>query len=187
MNTIGLNLLNRDYYGAEAPGNPKWALGIADDILTLRGVVSARPVCIAEDRENCFVEGLWEADVVELFLLNPKTGFYVEFNLGPRGAWWFCSFNAPRKRATADPVQISGVKAQSAPSETGWDSTLAVPLSSLPLELAFDIGVTKGNINFCLGTPQQFITLADLGGGEPDFHKPDKWIALSEILGYGQR
>jgi len=185
MNAIGMNPLNKDYYGTEVPGKPMWMLGIADDILTLRGVVCARPVCIAEDRENCFVEGLWEADVVELFLLNPNSGFYVEFNLGPHGAWWFCPFDSPRKRAASGPMPIPGVKTYSAPSETGWDSTLTVPLSSLPLELALDVGVTKGNINFCLGTPQQFITLADLGGGEPDFHKPDKWIALAKILDYG--
>jgi hypothetical protein len=182
MSTFDLNPLSKDIYGAEAPGNPEWALGIEDGVLALRGVVRARPVCIAEDSENCFVEGLWEADVVELFLLNPNTGFYVEFNLGPRGAWWFCSFDSPRKRTPVGPVPIPGVKTYSAPSETGWDSTLTVPLGSLPLELAFAAGVTKGNINFCLGTPQQFITLADLGDGEPDFHRPDKWIALKKIL-----
>ncbi|MDR0498767.1 MAG: hypothetical protein LBH03_03395, partial [Holophagales bacterium] len=148
MNTIGLNPLNQDWYGAEVPGNPKWAFKIDDGLLMFRGVVSARPVCMAEDAENCFVEGLWESDVVELFLVNPRTGFYIEFNLGPRGAWWFCSFDAPRKRTSIGPVSLPGVKTHSAPTETGWDSSLIVPLNSLPSELAFDTGVTRGNITF---------------------------------------
>jgi len=192
---MDLKPIDADWYGASAPGNPRWGLEIKGGYLTLRGVCSAPPLCIAEDREGAFVEKLWEGDVIELFLLNPQTGFYVEFNLGPRGGWWYCAFNSPRKRA-ALPERLSGVIARAAPSGTAcsiangafrdavpqaWDSSLTVPLTSLPPALSFDTEAPMGNITFCLGRPQQFISLADLGGGTPDFHRPDKWIALKEL------
>ena len=176
-----LHFLDHDWYGTGAPGNPQWALEIKDGLLVLRGVANAPPVCIAEDREGSFVEGLWEGDVVELFLVNPDTGFYIEFNLGPRGAWWCCTFDSPRARAAA-PEPLPGITTRARPTEAAWDSTLAIPLRSLPPSLNFDPDTTKGNITFCLGRPQQFITLADLGGGTPDFHRPGKWIALSKML-----
>ena len=176
-----LNLLDHDWYGEGVPGKPQWALGIKDGFLTLRGMANKPPACIAEDREGRFVEGLWEGDVLELFLANPKTGFYVEFNLGPCGAWWCCTFDSPRVRASA-PEPFKGVTARAKPTEAAWDSTLTIPLRSLPPSLAFDPDITKGNITFCLGKPQQFVTLADLGGGTPDFHRPDKWITLNKML-----
>ena len=163
------------------PGNPRWGLEIKDGFLTLRGLVNSPPSCIAEDREGAFVEGLWEYDAIELFLLNPQTGFYVEFNLGPRGGWRHCAFDSPRKQA-APPERLPGVIARAAPSKTAWDSSLIIPLTSLPHKLAFDVTTTRGNVTFCLGRPRQFISLADLGGGAPDFHRPGGWIALKEML-----
>jgi hypothetical protein len=139
-------------------------------------------MCFEGDSEGRFVEGLWEADVVELFLLNPETGFYAEFNLGPRGGWWCCSFRSPRARVDESPNPLPGVKAMANASEFAWDSSLSVPLHSLPEALAFDPVKTRGNITFCLGAPQQYISLADLGGGEPDFHRPEKWIPISSLL-----
>jgi hypothetical protein len=183
MDHPNLHDLNKDWYSAKPPGGPRWGLEIKDGLLVLRGKVCAPPICIDGDSEGTFIEGLWEADVAELFLLNPETGFYTEFNLGPRGGWWCCSFSSPRVRVEASPNPLSGVKATASCSETGWDSSLAIPLHCLPQGLVFDPGKTKGNITFCLGKPQQFITLADLGGGEPDFHRPEKWIALNTIFG----
>lgn len=182
MDSVVLHPLDLDWHGVAVPGRPRWALSVKDGVLALQGVVSAPPVCIAEDNHGRFVEGLWESDVIELFLLNPQTGFYMEFNLGPRGAWWRCDFDSPRNRVTAGPGPLEGVTTRAAPSETAWDSTLTVSLKSLPQKLAFDASTTKGNITFCLGRPQQFVSLANLGGGTPDFHRPDRWIALSKML-----
>jgi len=216
MDSVVLKALSVDWYGAKVPGDPKWGLEIKNGFLTLKGAACAPPMCVEKDREGAFVEGLWEGDVIELFLLNPQTGFYVEFNLGPRGGWWHCAFNFPRKRV--GPLKrLFGVRTHVASSqeprqtwENGtsfcqareigtsfcqagemrdactpapyWQSVLMVPLTSLPSELAFDVATTRGNVTFCIGKPQQFITLADLGGGEPDFHRPDRWIALKKML-----
>jgi hypothetical protein len=184
MDVLNLHPLNKDWHGAKPPGCPQWGLEVKGGLLVLRGRVCAPPICIEGDSEGHFVEGLWEADVAELFLVNPDTGFYTEFNLGPRGGWWCCSFGSPRARVEAAPKPLPGVRAKACLSESGWDSSLAVPLHSLPEGLAFDSGKTRGNITFCLGAPQQYVTLADLGGGEPDFHRPEKWIAVSSLLAH---
>jgi hypothetical protein len=177
-----LHSIERDWFGAAVPSHPKWLLTIDGDVLALRGIVSSPPICTKQDHEGSFTEGLWEADVVELFLANPKTGFYVEFNLSPHGAWWCCTFDSPRSRCADGAKPIESVQTRAAYTEEGWDSTMLVYLKSLPDRLAFDADFTLANITFCLGRPQQFITLADLGGGEPDFHRPDKWIPISKIL-----
>jgi len=174
--------IERDWFGVTPASTPLWALNIDGGILTLRGVVCSPPICIASDREGCFTDGLWEADVVELFMANPKTGFYIEFNLGPRGAWWCCTFDSPRSRCADGAKRIEGVQTRAVPLKGSWASAMSIRLDSLPKNLAFDLDTTLGNITFCLGKPQQFFTLADLGGGEPDFHRPDRWIPISEIL-----
>jgi hypothetical protein len=177
-----LHMVERDWFGVAALGPPKWLLTIDDDVLALRGMVASPPICTKQDCESGFIEGLWEADVVELFLSNPRTGFYIEFNLAPRGAWWCCTFDSPRSRCADGAKPIEGVQTRAAYTEESWDSMLLVHLKSLPYRLAFDVGSTLANITFCLGRPQQFITLADLGGGEPDFHRPNKWIPIGKIL-----
>ena len=48
---------------------------------------------------NDFVEGLWCDHVWELFIANPLTREYVEFNVSPNGDWWACYFVDKRQRA----------------------------------------------------------------------------------------
>jgi len=181
--THNLRHIAYDWHGKKTRGEPQWGLDIKGGFLSLRGVVYAPPMRLSEGRGGSFVEGVWEKDLIELFLLNPDSGYYVEFNLGPQGEWWWCTFIAPRVRAVATPRPLLGVITNACISEESWDSTLYVPLSSLPRRLAFCPDTTKGNIAFCLGDPQQYITLADLGDGPPDFHRPDKWIPLAKLLG----
>src|ERR1035437_8909657 len=50
-------------------------------------------------RPGRFQAELWHHDVAELFLADPVSGRYFEFNLAPNSAWWCCEFTAPRVRA----------------------------------------------------------------------------------------
>jgi hypothetical protein len=178
-----MNTLDRDWFGAPAPAPARWAPRTGCGRLHFSGRADAPPNRLDRDSEGAFTEGLWGADGAELFLLNPAPGLYVEFNLSPGGAWWCCAFGAPRARAGAGPAPLPGAAARAAGRGAGWLSELTVPLASLPSGLAFDAGATKGNIAFCLGRPRRCFTLADLGGGAPDFHRPERWIPLREILG----
>jgi hypothetical protein len=177
-----MGALDRDWLGGPAPDGPRWALWARGGRLRFRAAAGPPPVS-AGAGEGEFAEGLWEGDVAELFLLNPGTGFYMEFNLSPGGAWWCCAFDAPRVRASGGPAPLPGVEARAAGTDVGWEAELAVPLASLPRALAFDAETTRGNVAFCLGRPQRHFTLADLGGGRPDFHRPSKWPPLRGLLG----
>jgi len=175
-------LLDRDWFGTLVPGEPRWALALEGPDLVLRGVCDAPPVKVPGDRPGGFLEGLWDGDVVELFLLNPATGWYLEFNLAPGGGWWACGHTAPRVRVAGGAAPLDGARTRMVARERGWDCTLRVPIASLPAELAFDPATTRANITFCLGQPQRYCTLADLGGGDPDFHRPQHWLALADVL-----
>ena len=51
-----------------------------------------------EDKKGDFVEGLWESEVLEVFLANSSGTDYVEFNINPSGQWWGAHFSDYRKR-----------------------------------------------------------------------------------------
>lgn len=171
-------MLTRDWYGAAHPSRPAFTLALDAERITLTARV-AQPALTVPADDGSFREGLWEGDCAELFLVNPATGAYVEFNLSPLGGWWCCAFTAPRRRAVAAPVAPAGVTTRGISRPDFWEAEIVIPLSALPAELAFDPATTRGNITFCLGRdPQRYLSFADLGGGSPDYHRPDKWIPL---------
>lgn len=49
-----------------------------------------------------FVEGLWEYDVIELFLATSANS-YLEINLAPNGSWWAMQFVGHRRPAIRQP------------------------------------------------------------------------------------
>lgn len=170
--------LDKDWFGAPVVARPRFELGLDAGHIVLRGLASKPPLTVPDD-SGAYTEGLWNGDCAELFLVNPDTGYYIEFNLSPKGGWWCCEFTAPRVRAPGSPRALTGVTATAQPTEGAWDSTLRIPVASLPAELAFDPAKTRGNITFCLGdSPQLYLTHADLGGGTPNFHLPEKWVKL---------
>ncbi len=181
MDTSALRPLDLDWYGQSVPGAPRWRLALEGEDLLLRGAVDRTPIRVPQDRPGAFAEGLWLGDVVEAFLVHPATGWYLELNLGPFGAWWACGHTAPRIRQ--GPLRLDGGRTRMVAADDHWDTTLRIPVASLPQELAFDPGTTRANVTFCLGTPQQFLTVADLGDGAPDFHRPDRFLPLGELLG----
>lgn len=170
--------LDKDWFGQPVPAAPECELRLDAGSLTLRARVKKPPLTVAGDTGG-YAEGLWEGDCAELFLVNPKTGYYLEFNLSPKGGWWCCAFTAPRVRAPGAPRETPGVVTQASSDAASWSAEIRIPVASLPAEVAFDPAVTAGNITFCLGNaPQIYLTYADLGGGKPDFHLPGKWVRL---------
>lgn len=182
MSRDDLRPLDLDWYGTPVPGHPRWRLAVEGADLVLRGAVDVKPTRVPGDAPGRFVEGLWDGDLVEAFLLNPANGFYLELNLAPRGAWWACAHTAPRVRVPGGAQPLDGGRTRLVDSEERWDTTLRVPLASMPPELAFDPATTRGNVTICIGSPQRYLTVADLGGGTPDFHRPECWVPLAELL-----
>ncbi|RYD48822.1 MAG: hypothetical protein EOP83_25990 [Verrucomicrobiaceae bacterium] len=119
---------------------------------------------------------LWKYDVAELFLTDPTSGRYFEFNLSPNAAWWSCEFTAPRQRAEETDIAFPDVTtyAELAP-DGGWVAAMSIPLDLLEARLNFG-ETTKLNVTFILDSPEQrFLSVANLGEGEPDFHRPERF------------
>ncbi len=177
--------ISKDWYGQEVA--PQAAFCVAVDPRSLWFVAShGKPAKLhPAARPARFVPELWKHDVAELFLTDPTSGRYFEFNLSPNGAWWSCEFTAPRQRAEETEIAFPGVAtfAELAP-DGGWVAAMAIPRDLL--EARLDFGDTTGlNVALILGSPEQrFLSAADLGGGdEPDFHRPDRFstVKFAEI------
>jgi hypothetical protein len=168
--------LSKDWYGK--PVTPQAAFCVAVDSRSLWFVAShGHPARLhPAARPGRFTPELWKHDVAELFLTDPTSGRYFEFNLSPNGAWWSCEFTAPRVRAEEVEIAFPEVAtfAELAP-DGGWVAALAIPLDLLEARLDFG-AKSRLNVAFILGSPEQrFLSAVDLGGGEPDFHRPTKF------------
>lgn len=126
-----------------------------------------------------FTPELWKYDVSELFLANPQTGEYLEFNLAANGSWWASKFSAPRVPSGQQPdfeSQISSYHDNNDPST--WLVALSIPIRFLELELSFGSNTT-GNATFIQNSPHQtFLSAVSLPGREPDFHQPGQFSPL---------
>ena len=131
-------------------------------------------------RPGAFQTGLWQHDVAELFLADPASGRYFEFNLAPNGAWWSGEFIAPRVRADEAEIAMPEVATFSDLGPDGsWLAAMAVPLDLLRARLDFG-PETRMNVTMILESPaQKFISASDLGAGEPDFHQPQRFSKVN--------
>lgn len=131
-------------------------------------------------RPGDFQAGLWNHDVAELFIADPATGRYFEFNLAPNGAWWSCEFTAARVREEEIDIAMPEVATFSDMAPDGsWVAAMALPLDLLKVRLGFG-PESRINVSMILESPQQrFLTAVDLGGGAPDFHRPDRFSKVA--------
>lgn len=133
-----------------------------------------------KSRPAGFLAELWRYDVAELFLSDPKSGRYFEFNLAPNGAWWSCEFTGPRVRAEEVDIAMPEVAtfANLAP-DGSWMAAMAIPLDLLRARLDFGFD-THANVTMILESPEQrFFSASNLGPGEPDFHRPETFPKVS--------
>lgn len=130
-------------------------------------------------RPGAFQSELWRYDVAELFLADPVSGRYFEFNLAPNGAWWTCEFTAPRVRADEAEIAMPEVATFSEMAADGsWLAAMAIPLDLLRARLNFGTD-TRVNVTMILESPdQKFISANALGAGEPDFHQPQQFSKI---------
>jgi hypothetical protein len=127
-------------------------------------------------RPGMFLPELWLHDVAELFIADPVSGRYLEFNLSPNGAWWSCEFKGPRLREEEIDIAMPEVATFSDMAADGsWLAAMALPLDLLRARVDFG-NQTHANVTFVLESPtQRFLTAADLGGSHPDFHQPARF------------
>ena len=168
--------LEHDWHGT--PLRPPAAYSLAMDgrrlwfIAHHRRAAQLHPLA----RPGMFQAELWRHDVAELFIAEPASGRYLEFNLAPNGAWWSCEFSAPRVRAEETDIAMPEVATFSDMAPDGaWLAAMAIPLDLLRARLDFGPR-TRANVTLILESPdQKFVTAADLGDGAPDFHLPRRF------------
>lgn len=172
--------LAKDWHGD--PVEPPAAFSLAMDGTRLWFVAHHRKAADLhpQARPGVFQAELWKHDVAELFIADPASGRYFEFNLSPNGAWWSCEFTAPRVRAEETDVIMPDIATFSDMAPDGaWVAAMAIPLDLLKARLGFGKH-TRMNVTMIVGSPdQRFITAADLGGGDPDFHLPDRFPEIT--------
>jgi hypothetical protein len=106
-------------------------------------------------RPGKFQAELWRHDVAELFLADPVSGRYFEFNLAANGAWWSCEFTAPRVRADEVDIAMPEVATFSDMAPDGsWLAAMAIPLELLRARLDFGPR-TLMNVTMILESPEQ--------------------------------
>lgn len=129
-------------------------------------------------RPGDFQADLWKYDVAELFIADPVSGRYFEFNLAPNGAWWSCEFTSPRVREEETDIVMPDVATFSDMAPDGaWVAAMAIPLDLLKARLDFGQN-SRINVTMILESPdQRFLSATNLGGGEPDFHLPQRFAS----------
>jgi len=174
--------LAQDWHGARV--EPAAGFALVKDAERLWFVANHRRPAVLhpQGRPGKFQAELWRYDVAEMFLADPRSGRYFEFNLAPNGAWWTCEFTAPRVRAEEVDIAMPEVATFSELAPDGsWVAALAVPLDLLRARLDFGPD-TRANVTFILETPQQrFLSATDLGAAEPDFHRPQHFAQIAVV------
>ena len=170
--------LSLDWFGERVRPSAEFSLSFEDDRLVFRSRRQKGALCQPGAEEGQFFEGLWFHDVAELFVSDPITGHYLEVNLSPRGAYWACIFDAPRRRVAE--VRSCGAQARGMCREGQWEARVDLPLAWMRSHRHFGLE-TRFNVPFILDSPsQRILSEADLGGGDPDFHRPAGFLQWRE-------
>lgn len=165
--------LKEDWFGKSIENPIYISLARDEHTLTFHAQRTALPTLHPKAKEGEFIAGLWEYDVAELFVSDPSTGQYLEFNLSPNGAFWGCAFDAPRMASKVQP-DFQSLRSWSRLEKQAWEATLTIPLSFLP-----SLGDARFNITgVLLDEHQRFFTHAKLPGQQPDFHQPEHFVAF---------
>jgi hypothetical protein len=147
--------MKTDWYGEKAGFPILWSLSRVGERLEFTFECGCPASC---DEVSGFVEGLWNRDVGEFFLIAAD-GRYQEFNLSPTGAWWSARFRGYRDQECQLP-DLS-VTSTGARSRSGWKASLTVPVSEILEWERYQVTAILGGRFFSTGRCE----------GEPDFHR----------------
>jgi hypothetical protein len=117
-------------------------------------------------------DGLWEFEVVELFLAGSGP-FYLEVELGPHGHHLVLQLAGVRRvSARALPLDYR-VERRGA----RWRGRARLPAAWLPP------GPLRGNAYAIhgRGEARRYLAAHPLPGAAPDFHQPERFVALPEL------
>lgn len=118
---------------------------------------------------NRFNWGLWEEDVVEVFLQKKGSRSYLELQLSPKSDVFALIVEKPREKFYFP--QKLNIKTNVSKGEF----SLEVPIKDIPGEG----DMIMGNCFACLGQKQQSYYALNINTEKaPDFHRPDLFVEL---------
>jgi hypothetical protein len=177
---LPINFIEYDWFGERVKNPVGFVVAVDPDNLYLAAKVEATPWHDPAHTQGQFVEGLWNKDVAEIFLGSADSPVYQEFNLGPTGAWWSCSFSKYRKRDSAFTAP-QGVKTFSKIGSAQWQAAIAIPLKQIAVPLDLE-GSTRANVSFVVGkAKRQYLTWSNIQQREPDFHRAEDFENIDLI------
>src|SRR5262245_16619513 len=174
-------VLNRLWNGSAAPDGVggRVSLKCAKGRLLLDWSLQLPAAPRAPAGPAAFTEGLWEWDVLEVFLRAQETDEaerYVELELGPGGHWLALAFDGVRRRSaelrTLAPSVRSDVDGSCWRGHAEWDAS-ALEAHGGPAPWSGLVTAVLGS-----GASRSFLTQPRLPGQKPDFHQPGAWMPL---------
>lgn len=118
------------------------------------------------------LDGLWEFEVVELFLLG-RDEHYLEIELGPHGHWLALALEG--RREVIDASVPIGFDASI--RESRWRGRAQIPRSALPP------GLDRANAYAIhgMGASRRYLAMTPVPGPHPDFHRLECFEPIPRI------
>ena len=130
--------------------------------------VATRPIFPPSDTKD-FAPGLWEYDVIELFIKDDSGLAYQEFNLSADGKWWTGLFHSYRK-PNDDFAPPQGVKRDHQTTADGFYAAIQIPRARLGVKFSCSRD-SRANIAAIIGgPPRRFLSYHRAAPEQPDFH-----------------
>lgn len=166
--------ISRDWYAKHMPFPACYLVALDPVALHFSVQVAHHPVYDRSCRQGEFREGLWSKDCAELFVREADSNRYQEFNLAPSGAWWSAWFEGSRKRIGVASPSLACAAAEI--TADGWKAWLSIDRTQLSLS-PHALRQGAANVTLILNHPDEhFYSVADLGAGEPDFHRINRFL-----------
>ncbi len=165
--------VDRLWNGSDCPDDRLWAEVFVSQ--TKEGLVIRAQAPMLHDQKvpdapmGSRVEGLWDFDVVELFLVGPGHT-YLEIELGAGGHFLVLGFDSIRHRSNAFEYFAPVLRFERT-GEKLWKSSLTIPWKMIPENLRA--------LNAFVIMSGQFLAFSPVPGKEPDYHQPDMYPSMS--------
>jgi hypothetical protein len=168
----------KDWYGKVPQARTSFLFGTDEENLFFALKCEKPAAFDKQHKPGEYTENLWQYDVAELFIVEPGSGRYQEFNLSPAGSWWSMLFSDYRVRDLAHFSMPKGLQCSGSVSEHRWQAALMVPLQSLSLPR---MALKEYRFNVCSiinGAEKQYLSWAESKSEKPDFHRTEHYVPL---------
>ncbi len=127
------------------------------------------------DAPEGFVHGLWEHDVIELFLCSRSNpGRYLELEFGPGGHWLALAFSGIREGATELSELDPELRNEVQPGR--WRGRAALPIALVAKHAG--PAPWKALVATVTGEARVHACWPRVPGQAPDFHQPAAWAPV---------